>query len=186
MSATIEIYRQFEALWHAGQDACLRLECHAGQVWLNFQVHLQQPPHQHQNYRGPRNSPSRQRRRERRKAARTASAAAVEASEGDVAENAAAVLPKAVHGCSAEQAVPGHHPQAQQQQLAAGRDRECPTAEIAPPKPFIITQLDGHQSDIDVEPDDDNPEVEKLPTSLLRVFARQIFPLTRTPEGFVC
>ena len=59
--------------------------------------------------------------------------------------------------------MPEHHPQAQQQQLAAGRDdRECPTAEIAAPKPFIITQLDGHQGDIDVEPDNDIPEVDKL------------------------
>ena len=155
------VHWQCETLRLAGQDACLRLECHAGQVWLNLQVHLQEPPQQHQKFQSPsKNSPSRQRRRERRKAARTASADAVKVFEGDVAENPAAVFPKAVHGCSAEQTVPGHPPQAQQQQLAAGRDdRECPTAEIAPPKPFI-TQLDGHQSDIDVEPDNDNPEPE--------------------------
>ena len=105
MSATMEIlYQQFEALRHAGQDACLRLECHAGQVWLNLQVHLQQPPQQHQNFcPSQKNSPSRQRRRERRKAAREAAADAVKASKVVAAEKVA-VPPEAVHHVGAEQA----------------------------------------------------------------------------------
>ena len=103
MPATMEIlYRQFEALRHAGQDACLRLKCRAGQVWLNLQVHLQQPPQQHRNFRpSPKNSPSRQRRRERRKAAREAAADAVEAS---VAAEKVAVPTQGVYHGGAEQA----------------------------------------------------------------------------------
>ena len=106
------LYQQFEALRHAGQDACLRLECHAGQVWLNLQVHIQQPPRQHQNLSpSSKNSPSRQRRRARRKAAREAAADAVEASKVVVAK--VAVPPQAVHLGDAEQAGPGHRHQAQ-------------------------------------------------------------------------
>ena len=147
MPATLEIYRQFEALWHAGQDACLRLECHAGQVWLNFQVHLQQPPHQHQNYHAPRNSPSRQRRRERRKAARMAASDAVQASQanhsvGDVAEKDAAT-PLAVHGDDAAQAGAGQPGLEAQQQELAGHDRECTTTTVKAgeyfPPPFKIS-----------------------------------------------
>ena len=168
MLATMEIYRQFEALWHAGQDASLHLECHTGQVWLNLQVHLQHPSQQHQKFSpSPKNSPSRQRRRERRKAARTAAADAEEALKVEVRNVAAEVVvppPKDVHGGCTEQVVPGHghHLEAHQQQPSEGRDGcECPTAAvIAPPQPFKITQLDGHHSDTDVE--DENTQADKL------------------------
>ena len=163
----MEIYRQFEALWHAGQDASLHLECHAGQVRLNLQVHLQQ----HQKFfPSPKNSPSRQRRRERRKAARTAAANAVEASKVELENVAAEVAvpppPKDVLGGCAEQVVPGrgHHLESQQHQPHAGRDGcECPTAAaMAPPQPFTIAQLDGHYSDAEVEPDNKSIKADRL------------------------
>ena len=164
MPATMEIlYRQFEALRHAGQDACLRLECHAGQVWLNLQVHIQQPPRQHQNLSpSSKNSPSRQRRRARRKAAREAATDAVEASKVVVAK--VAVPPKAVHLGDAEQAGPGHRPQAHQQKLPEGQvHRERPTAaSIASLSPFKISQLDGQHSDTDDMPDNVNMITDKL------------------------
>ena len=155
MPATMEIlYRQFEALRHAGQDACLRLECHAGQVWLNLQVHLQQPPQQHQNFRpSPKNSPSRQRRRERRKAAREAAADAVEAS---VAAEKVAVPTQGVHHGGAEQA-------AQQEKCSEGKvDCERPTAAIFSLPPFKISQLDGQYDNTDDQPDDLNMKADKL------------------------
>ena len=137
MHATMEIlYRQFEALRHTGQDACLRLEYHTGQVWLNFQVHLQKPPQQDQNFRpSPKNSPSRQRRRERRKAAREAAADAVEAPKVIAAEKVA-VPPEAIHHGGAEQAA--------KQQKSSERqvDRERPTAANASLPTFKISQLD--------------------------------------------
>ena len=174
MPATMEIFRHFEDLWHAGQDACLRLECHAGQVWLNLQVHLQQPHQQYQNpHSSPKNSPSRQRRRERRKAARVAAADAVEASKvdhsmGDVAAKVA-VLPQA------EQAGPGQSPQVQQQQLIERQvEREFPTANHPP---FKISQLDSQHSDANDEPDDENNKADKVAKlSLMNVCSTDIPP----------
>ena len=183
MPATMEIYQQFEALWHAGQDACLRLECHTGQVWLSFQVNLQQPPHQHQNSRTSKNSPSRQRRRERRKAARKAASDAVEASKvyhfvGDVAEKDAAT-PQAVHGDDAEQA--GHHGlQAHEQKLTGQHDHDCTAAVKAAeyfPPPFKISQLDGLTGDVDDEPENVNIEADKLEKlSVMNVCSTDIPP----------
>ena len=183
MPTTMEIlYQQFEALSHAGQDACLRLECHAGQVWLSFQVNLQQPPHQHQNSRTSKNSPSRQRRRERRKAARKAASDAVEASKvhfvGDEAEKDAAT-PQAVHGEGAEQA--GHHGlQTHEQELTGQHDHDCTAAVKAAeyfPPPFKISQLDGLTSDVDDEPENVNIEADKLEKlSVMNVCSTDIPP----------
>ena len=128
MAYTMQIFQQFEALRHAGKDACLRVEGHAGQVLINLQVHLQpSPPSPTPNNRPPpRNSPSRQRRRERRHAARRTSADAEKASEnpteskpvpliGDAAAKVAVSVPlQAGHCGEAEEAGhPGLVPQQQ-------------------------------------------------------------------------
>ena len=54
----------------SGQDVQLQMECHAGQVWLSFHVHVAHPPPQqhHQRHHGP----SRLRRRARIAEARAA------------------------------------------------------------------------------------------------------------------
>ena len=183
MSATVEIlYRQFEALRHAGQDACLRLECHAGQVWLNLQVHLQQPPQQHQNFcPSPKNSPSRQRRRERRKAAREAAADAVEASK--IAAAKIAVVPQAVQHGGAEQAEQEYSPQHQQQKVIEGQvDHESPTAAIASLPHFKISQLDGHHSDTDDTQDDVIMKADKL----AKLSATNVCSTDIPPDPYPC
>ena len=39
----------------SGKDACLHIECHAGQVWLSFHLQVAHPPHQqqHRGHYGP-------------------------------------------------------------------------------------------------------------------------------------
>ena len=172
MSDIMQIYQQFETLWHAGKDACLHLECHAGQVWLNLQVHLQPPPppYHHQYHRPhPRNSPSRQRRRERRQAARRASADAEEAYEnpvvlkpapviGDAAAKVAVSVPpaQAVHSGVAGQA--GHSYLAAQQQFSVEQeevDHKTLSAVNADQQCVQIPQIDGLICDTDDPHEDD-------------------------------
>ena len=76
MSEATELFSKFQHIWQAGTDARLSLECHAGQVRLNLQVHLLHPPQQHHPPRqGP--SPSRLRRHAKRAEARAAEKATV-------------------------------------------------------------------------------------------------------------
>ena len=44
MTEVKELFHKFQDLWQAGSDACLNLDCHAGQVWMKFQVKLCHPP----------------------------------------------------------------------------------------------------------------------------------------------
>ena len=71
----------FEEYWQAGINAHLHLECHAGKVWMNLEVHLTcpppPPPPRHHGSQRPRQSPSRLRRRARRAEACAAAKAAV-------------------------------------------------------------------------------------------------------------
>ena len=95
-----DLFRQFQTYWKAGARARLYLECHAGQVWMNLQIHLHRPPrpppfhgrqhgspddlppsHQQQS----RQSPSRLRRRAKRAQARAAAKAAVNRATENVA-----------------------------------------------------------------------------------------------------
>ena len=62
----------------------LYLECHAGQVWLNFQVHLLPPPAAQQYHPHPRQGPSRLRKRARR--ADTRSKASEKATQTTIVE----------------------------------------------------------------------------------------------------
>ena len=82
-----ELFHKFQSLWQAGTDARLSLECHAGEAWMNLQVHLSRPPPPHPLQRQhpppsfnpqqqPRKSPSRLRRRARRAEARASKIAA--------------------------------------------------------------------------------------------------------------
>ena len=70
----------------SGQDACLQMECHAGQVWLSFHVHVAHPPSQqhHQCHLGP----SRHRRRARRAEARAAANAVLKETVADDVDTA--------------------------------------------------------------------------------------------------
>ena len=71
--ANLQFYLDtFRHEWESGKDACLHIECHAGQVWLSF--HLRQvahTPHQQQHQRRH-YGPSRLRRRAKRAAERAA------------------------------------------------------------------------------------------------------------------
>ena len=82
-----ELFHKFQSLWQAGTDARLSLECHAGEAWMNLQVHLSRPPPPHPLHKQhppppfnrqqqPRKSPSRLRRRARRAEARASKIAA--------------------------------------------------------------------------------------------------------------
>ena len=202
MSDTMQIYRQFEALWHAGKDACLQLECHAGQVWLNLQVHLQPPPpHHHKNHQHqprPRNSPSRQRRRERRQAARRASADTDKTYENPAvlkpapaAAKVAVSVPPAQnlhsgHGGVAEQA--GHSSlAAQQEQFSVEQvDSKSLSAVNADQQYFTqcvqIPQIDGLNCDTedyheeDKKADDDTVSEKIANLSIMNVCSTDIPP----------
>ena len=50
----------------SGQDARLHMECHAGQVWLSFHLHVDPPPPKQQQQHRRHYGPSRLRRRARR------------------------------------------------------------------------------------------------------------------------
>ena len=95
-----DLFRQFQTYWKAGAGARLYLECHAGEVWMNLQIHLHRPPppppahcRQHGSPPDPpsshqqrsRQNPSRLRRRDRRAQARAAAKAAVNKTTEDVA-----------------------------------------------------------------------------------------------------
>ena len=65
------IFRNFNICWETGKDARLNLECHAGQVWINFHLnlsHASSSPPKHHPPRKP--GPARLRRRARREEAR--------------------------------------------------------------------------------------------------------------------
>ena len=81
MAEAKQFFQKFQNLWQAGTDARLSLECHAGQVWLNLQVHLLHQPSPSEQHRQPtrRQGPSRLRRLARRAEARAAKASATEA-----------------------------------------------------------------------------------------------------------
>ena len=58
-----DIFSKFQYLWRAGTNARLNFECHAGQVWMSFHVHIPNaPPHQQQQHHRRRPGPSRLRR----------------------------------------------------------------------------------------------------------------------------
>ena len=87
MTMAADLFKQFQIYWQAGTDARLHLECHAGKVWMNLQIHLNHPPPPpppQRHHQQPRQSPSRMRRRARRAQARAAAAAVNKATE-DVA-----------------------------------------------------------------------------------------------------
>ena len=72
--ANLQFYLDnFRCEMQSGKDARLHMECHAGQVWLSFHVHVAPPPpkQHHQRHHGT----SRLRRRARRAEARAAAAA---------------------------------------------------------------------------------------------------------------
>ena len=77
MTEIKELFHKFQDLWQAGSDACLNLECHAGQVWMKFQVKVCHPPPP-KHRRSSRQGPSRLRRRARRADERAASAQVAE------------------------------------------------------------------------------------------------------------
>ena len=71
---------KFANLWHSGKNACLSLECEAGEAIFNLQLRLQshhrQPQQVHPHYSAERKAgPSRLRRRARRAQARPTAAA---------------------------------------------------------------------------------------------------------------
>ena len=67
MNEATQYSQKLPDLSQAGKDALyLYLECHAGQVWLNLQVHLLHPPAAQQYHPHPRQGPSRLRKRGRR------------------------------------------------------------------------------------------------------------------------
>ena len=73
---------KFADLWHSGKNACLSLECEAGEATINLQLRLGLHPLQPQDHQGPQHhlarqaGPSRLRRRARRAQARAMAAAA--------------------------------------------------------------------------------------------------------------
>ena len=73
---------KFREVWQTGQDACITIECHAGQAWLSIHQRLPPPPppHPFKQHRG-RPSPSRLRRRARRERERSAAVKATNESE---------------------------------------------------------------------------------------------------------
>ena len=85
-------FDNFRQEWQSGKDGCLHMECHAGQVWLSFHVHLAHPPHQQQQHQRRNNGPSRLRRRARRAEQRVAANAAAR----DTVNNGAHTAEKAV------------------------------------------------------------------------------------------
>ena len=95
MTTAAELFQHFQTMWQAGTNACLRLECHAGEAWMNFQVHLHhppppppiRPPPPFHSQEPPRKSPSpsRLRRRARRAKLCTAENAAVTSGVTDAA-----------------------------------------------------------------------------------------------------
>ena len=79
---------KFQNEWHAGKDARLNFECHAGKVWINLNLCIEHhPPPQQQNPPKRQPGPSRLRRRAKRAAAR---AAAANAAEDEAPEDEAA------------------------------------------------------------------------------------------------
>ena len=81
MTMAADLFQHFQTMWQAGTNARLSLECHAGEVWMNFQVHLSHPPPPPPlrppppfQYQQPRKSPSRLRRHARRAEARAKAA----------------------------------------------------------------------------------------------------------------
>ena len=94
MTIAADLFQHFQTMWQAGTNARLSLESHAGEVWVNFQVHLKHPPppphipppppvHVQQPRR---KSPLRMRRRARR--AKACAAANVAVSSGVSADAA--------------------------------------------------------------------------------------------------
>ena len=77
MTEIKELFHKFQDLWQAGSDACLNLECHAGQVWMKFQVKLCHPPPP-KHCPPSRQGPSRLRRNARRADERAAPAQVAE------------------------------------------------------------------------------------------------------------
>ena len=74
-----DIVNKFQGSWQTGKYARLNLECHAGQVWINLQLHIgHHPPPQHHHHQPRRPGPSRIRRQVRRAEARAAAKAASE------------------------------------------------------------------------------------------------------------
>ena len=66
----------FKREWQSGQDSLVYMECHAGQVWLSFHLHVDHPPHKQQEH-WCQYGPSRLCRRARRAEARAAANAAI-------------------------------------------------------------------------------------------------------------
>ena len=160
---TVKLFQEY---WRAGTDARLHLECHAGKVWMNLEVHLTcppppPPPSQHGSQR-PRQSPSRLRRRARRAEARAAAkAAATEATENAAVrkeddrdtDSTAATLPNDIPPpLPANIGVHQHHQAAGEVAgLAVVPDIFCPDTvyHSVPPPPCqdSLPQLDGHAAE---------------------------------------
>ena len=119
-----DLFRQFQTYWKAGAGARLYLECHAGEVWMNLQIHLYRPPppptvqgRQHGSPPDPhpphqqrsRQSPSRLRRRAKRAQARAAANAAVNKVTEDVAVQTEDDLFKNYSDANISDDVPLHH-----------------------------------------------------------------------------
>ena len=164
-------FKKFQSIWQAGNDACLHLECHAGQVWVHLQLHLVHHPPPQRKQPGPSRLRRRARRAEARAAGTAATAAPVENSAAATAEMAVQTDPipseavKASVGLTPGPAVrhhPGQEVPAAQGGLQPGeqdhhfptpyaRDVFCPdrdfrTAEEAIPlhhQQLGIPQLDG-------------------------------------------
>ena len=44
MTIAADLFQHFKTMWQAGTNARQSLESHAGEVWVNFQMHLKHPP----------------------------------------------------------------------------------------------------------------------------------------------
>ena len=108
MTEIKELFHKFHDIWQAVSDACLNLECHAGQVWMKFQVKVCHPPPP-KHRRSSRQGPSRLRRRARRADERAAAAQVAEKVPTKEVAVQATPTPPHQHHVAVQAAPPPHH-----------------------------------------------------------------------------
>ena len=138
MTEIKELLHKFQDLWQAGSDACLNLECHAGQVWMKFQVKLCHPPppkHRPSSRQGP----SRLRRRARRAEERAAAAQlAEEVPTKEVAVQATPTPPHQHHVAVQAAPPPRHQHHVAVQAAPPPRHQHHVAVQAAPPIPVPL------------------------------------------------
>ena len=139
MTEIKELFHKFQDLWQAGSDACLNLECHAGQVWMKFQVKLCHPPppkHRPSSRQGP----SRLRRRARRADERAAAAQVAEKVPTKEVAVQATPTPPHQHHVAVQAAPPPRHQHHVAVQAAPPQRHQHHVAVQAVPVPLLHRQ----------------------------------------------